>query len=259
VLVGARGKGGKSTFLREVFNAWVTDFGKRVLYVGTEQSAGILRALWACLRLGVPSDAAIDPKHPDHQRVLVDVTHGQVAGDLHNRAIVVAEPELTVDLFIRWARVAYREKCDAIMLDHFHRLANDGSDPWGQRSSAIRQIKNMAAKSNMLVVCAAQLKNGEGGALGEFEVPGVHSWAETAGLRRECDVAIQLWRPFRTGATREQKSVARDDAAKLIDLVDPNAMAVRCDAHRYRDVAPYQAARLYVNGGQITSWSGRAG
>jgi hypothetical protein len=257
VLVGARGKGGKSTFLREVFHAWVTDFGKRVLYVGTEQSAGILRALWACLRLRLPTEAALDPLHPAHSRVMDDVTKGQVQDDLHNRAIVVAEPDITVEILIQWARVAYRERCDVLMFDHFHRLASGGSDPWGQRNAAIRQIKNAAAKSNLLIVCAAQLKNGEGGALGEYEVPGSQSWAETAGLRRECDVAIQLWRPFRLGATREQKAAARDDAAQLAELVDRNVMAVRCDAHRYRDAAPYQAARLYVHDGQITSWSGR--
>lgn len=257
VLVGARAKGGKSTFLREVFNSWVSDFKRRILFVGTEQNAGLLRALWACLRLRLPTEAALNPEHPGHSAVLKDVNRGQAKDELYKRAIVVAEPAITLDTFTRWARVAWREKCDVLMFDHFHRLEAEGVNAWRDRNSAIRQIKNVAAKSNMVVVVAAQLKNGDGGPLGEFEVPGSQSWAETAGLRRECDVAIQLWRPFKPGVTREAKSAARDDVAKLGDIVQPNIMAVRCDAHRYHPAPVHQAARLYVNDGEISSWTGR--
>jgi hypothetical protein len=254
VLVGGRGKAGKSTFLRETFNSWVSDFGKRVLYVGTEQGAGILKLLWAALRLQAPAEAAIDPKHPRHMECLNDVQQGQAK--IADRAIIVAEPDLTIDGFVRWARYAYREKCDVLMLDHFHRLevgnARDGRE---NRAAAIRRIKNVAAQSNMLIVAAAQMKNGEGGTLGEYEVPGSNAWAETAELRREADVAVQVWRPFRGGVTRKEKQAARDDPAKLVKIVAQNTMAVRCDAHRYRDAAPYMAARLRVTDGQISSWS----
>jgi hypothetical protein len=250
ILIGGRAKAGKSTFLREVFHSWVTDFGKRVLYVGTEQSAGILKGLWACLRLRLPQEAAINPSHPGHEAVLADFAEQTKLAD---QAMIVAEPAITIDIFTQWARYAYTHKCDALIFDHFHRLEDGGQSQHRSRNAAIREIKNVASQSSMAVVVAAQLINGEGGALGEYEVPGCHSWAETAGLRRECDVALQLWRPFQPGITREQKSSARDDVAKLSGLVQENIMAVRCDAHRYREVSMTRATRLYVNQGELSS------
>ncbi len=252
VLVGARAKGGKSTFLRSVFDAWVSDYGKRVLYVGTEQSAGILRGLWACLRLRLPTAAAMEPGHPNHADIKADVAKQISKAD---NAMIVAEPAITVETFIRWARYAYRMKCDALIFDHFHRLKDEGTSQHRSRNSAIQDIKNVAVKSNMVILVAAQLTNGEGGSLGEYEVPGCNSWAETAGLRRECDAALQLWRPFQVGVTREQKLSAKDDASKLADIVQPNVMGVRCDAHRYRNTANLRPTRLVVNEGELSSWS----
>jgi hypothetical protein len=252
MLVGARAKGGKSTLLRSLFDAWVTDFGKRILYVGTEQNAGILRALWACLRCRLPESAA-DPLHPDNPRVEADV---QQQASIADRAMIVAEPSITIDIFKRWARVAWKEKCDVVMFDHFHALEDTGTSQTRSRTADIREIKNVASKSNMLVVVAAQLKNASEDAIGEFEVPGAGSWAESAGLRRWCDVAIQAWRPLKPGVTRKQKGEAKDDPAKLAEIIQENVMAIRCDAHRYppKAYSTYRAARLTVNEGELTSW-----
>jgi hypothetical protein len=254
VLIGGRAKGGKSTLMRAIFDAWVMEFKKKIMLVGTEQQAGLVRALWACLRLRVSQEAAINPKHPDYPRVMEDVTSTQGKDGLTDRAIIVAEPSITVETFKQWARVAYKEKCDAILFDHFHRLEDDGPSQNRSRNSAIREIKNIATTSNMVVMVAAQLKNGEGRLLGEFEVPGYDSWAETAGLRRECDVAIQCWRPFVSGVTRAQKAEAKDNPAKLAEIVQENTMAVRLDCHRYGNASAAKAARLTVNEGELTSW-----
>jgi hypothetical protein len=255
VLIGGRAKGGKSTLMRYVFDSWITEFKKKILFVGTEQNAGILRALWACLRLRVPTEAALDPSHPDFPRVADDVNAGQAKDGLEERAIVIAETAITVDVFTQWARVAYREKCEVLMFDHFHRLEDEGTNQARSRGAAVRHIKNVASKSNMVVIVAAQLKDGEGGnLLGQYEVPGPSSWAETSGLRKECDVAVQAWRPFVPGVTRAQKAEARDDVSKLETIIQPNVMAVRCDAHRYRP-QPHRATRLYVNDGELTSWT----
>ncbi len=255
VLIGARAKGGKSSLMRELLQSWVCDFGKKVLYVGTEQNAGILRMLWAATRLGLDPEAAIDASHPDHFTLMADVQGPQA--ELADRAIIIAQQDLNLAEFTRWARVAYRQKCDVLMLDHFHRLASEGRDKWQGRDDAIRSIKNIASKSKMLVVAAAQMKNAEG-PLGEFEVPGAASWAETSGLRREADVALQAWRPLRPNLTRKAKSAAKDDGMCMADLIQPNTMAIRCDAHRYRPSAPYSAAKLHVANSRISSWSGAA-
>lgn len=257
VLIGGRAKGGKSTLLRQLFGYWVTDCRKRVCYVGTEQSAAILRMLWGALRIGAPLEAAFKPDHPMHNRVLFDVV--QTQADDADTGIIVAEPALTLELFVQWARYAYSQGCDVLMLDHFHRLSVESRDRWQGRGDAIREIKNIASKSNMLIVAAAQMKDGDGGnALGQYEVPGSGSWAESAGLRREADVAIQVWRPFKAGVKREQKQAAREDPQALARIVEPNTMALRVDAHRYRDEDGTKAARLHVAEGHISSWTGAA-
>lgn len=256
VVVGGRAKGGKSTLLRECFEYWVTECRKRVCFVGTEQEASILRLLLAAVRIGAPTVAVFNPEHPMHTKILYDVMQTQ-AKDAE-RAIIVADAGLTMDSFTQWARYAYREGCDVLMLDHFHRLAADSKDRYGSRGDAIREIKTMAQKSKMLIMAAAQMKQGEGGhLLGEHEVPGPGSWAETAGLRREADVAIQVWRPFRPGITRKQKQGARDNEMAVAKLTEPNVMACRLDAHRYSEHQT-GACRLFVQHGRISSWSGTA-
>jgi hypothetical protein len=115
----------------------------------------------------------------------------------------------------------------------------------------------MAKQSRMLVVMGAQLTQGEGGSwLGEHEIPGNKSWAGTANIQRECDVGVQLWRPFQPGITAEQKRLARDDEAKVRGLVQENVMGVRVAAHRWRGRVMNSCCRLYVKDDQISSWTG---
>jgi hypothetical protein len=99
-------------------------------------------------------------------------------------------------------------------------------EQWQGMGNAVRQIKNMAKSARMVVVMGAQLTQGEGGSwLGEHEIPGNKSWAGTAAVQRECDVGIQLWRPFKPGITADQKRQAKDDEHKVRDLVQENTMA----------------------------------
>ena len=260
-LVGGRAKAGKSAFLRALFHAW-TSLGQRVMYVGTEQAAFLLRMMWAAERLQLPMAAVLDPMHPDHPALLADLATAQV--DMAERAVIVAEADLSVDRFIHWCRVAYRLKCRAVLLDHFHRLSRTSGpvdSPWASRGDNARQIKNAAERSGMLLVAAAQMKHGEGGhLLGEFDVPGPGSWAETADLRREADVAIQLWKPFRSGVTAKMKREAKDDPAKVAGLVQSQTVAARTDAHRYNGEAEASKwARLRITSGLLETWTPRPG
>ena len=176
VLVGARSKSGKSTFLREVFNSWVSDFNKRVLYVGTEQDAAILALLWAALRCRAPLTAVMEADHPLDMDLLRDVEIEQEK--IADRAMIVAEPDLSLDGLLRWGRYAWSAGFDVLMLNHFHRLDPGPGDVWQGRAAAARQIKNMATAGQMIVVAAAQLRDAESGMLGHYEVPGSSSWAE---------------------------------------------------------------------------------
>jgi hypothetical protein len=247
VLVGARAKGGKSTFLRALFQGWVK-LQKRVLYVGTEQDAAMLGLLVAAESMGVPARLALDPGSPEHRLCMDHVANAQRASSAYG--VIVAEPDLSVAGFTRWCRVAQVGSFDAVLLDHFHRIAAPVGERTAQRSEDVRTIKTLAEKGDFVIVAAAQLRNAEG-PLGEYEVPGVASWAETSNLRRECDVALQAWRPLKRGVTNRDRMLAKEQPDYLARLVQRNTMAVRRDAHRYAEDEEVGCRLSVINGALV--------
>jgi hypothetical protein len=257
VAVGGRGKAGKTTFLRECLTHWVQE-GKKIVYVGTETEASVLRLAWAATRIGIPVEDALDPRAPAdvRKRLLADVA--TQTNTLAYHAIFGECRNATMGDLAYWVEYARVGKADALIFDHLHRLELGNGEQWQALGSAIRQIKNMAVQSRMVVVVGAQLTQGEGGSwLGEHEVPGNGSWAGSSNIQRECDVGLQLWRPFKPGITGEEKRGAREDATKVNDLIQQNVMALRVSAHRYRGSAMNKTSKLYVEKDTLHSWTPR--
>jgi hypothetical protein len=258
VVVGGRAKAGKTTMLMELLTAWVT-LRKTVVYVGTETSVALLRYVWAAVRQNVPIETAIDPGCPTgvYDRLMVDVERTQTQPDLADFAIFADARDATVSELALWAGYGRMHGADALIFDHFSRLEVGQGERWKGLGQAIRQIKKLAVEADMTLVVGAQLTQGEGGSiLGEHEVPGNGSWAGSAEIQRECDVGVQLWRPFKPGITAKQKQEAKEDHAKIADIIQPGVMGVRLAAHRWGK-APNQFCKLYVEGGQIAGYSGR--
>ena len=258
VVIGGRAKAGKTTMLMALLTAWVKA-RKRVVYVGTETGVEMLRYLWAAMRCEVPLDWAVDPHlAPEtYERIMRDVETAQTDPQIADFAIFADAKDATVSELALWANYGKTHQADALIFDHFSRLEVGVGERWQGLGQAIRSIKKMAVEVNQTIVVGAQLTQGEGGSvLGEHEVPGNGSWAGSSEIQREADVALQLWRPFQPGVTAKQKQAAREDMEKIRDIVQTNVMGVRLAAHRWgRD--PNQFARLAVNRGQITDFSGR--
>lgn len=258
VVVGGRGKGGKTTFLHNLLSAWV-EFGKRVLYVGTEQPAAIMRILWACQRTGRPVETTIDRyvRGETDPAVEADLRE-QKAEPLATQAIFGDAPNGTVDELRFWCAYAKETRRDVFIFDHLHRLnTGDGDNAWTAFGGAVRDIKNMARDHGLLVVTAAQLKAGATGyLLGDHEAPGNSSWYGGLRIQQEADLALQVWRPLRKGVTEQEKREAKDDGA-VKALVQQNVMAVRVAASRYRASANGEVRRLCVRDGRLESFSAR--
>lgn len=258
IAVGGRAKAGKTTMLMDLLTAW-SSLGKTVVYVGTETEVALLRYVWGATRCNVPIDTAIDPRCPQdiYDRIMRDVEESQVA--FAERAIFADSPDATVDELGRWIEYGREYGASALIFDHFSRLAVKGDGArWEGLSLAIREIKNLAKAAEITVVVGAQLTQGHGGSYcGEHEVPGNGSWAGAPGeIQREIDAGVQLWRPFKVGITDAQKKEARDDAAKVRELVQEGIMGVRLAAHRWGKDAN-QFCRLVVKDGQISSYTVR--
>jgi len=258
VVVGGRAKAGKTTMLMELLTAW-TSMQKTVVYIGTETSVALLRYVWGATRLNIPIETAIDPYCPAevYDRIIADVEGPQVEPDLADFAIFADAPEATVTELVRWASYGTKHGADALIFDHFSRLEVGKGERWQGLGQAIRQIKKLAVDADMTVVVGAQLTQGEGGSiLGEHEVPGNGSWAGSSEIQRECDVGVQLWRPFKPGITGKQKQEAKEDHTKVQEIIQPGVMGVRLAAHRWGK-APNAFCKLYVTDGQISGWSAR--
>jgi len=257
VAVGGRAKAGKTTMLMELLTAWV-EMHKTVVYVGTETSVDMLRYVWGATRCHVPIDTAIDPYCPTeiYDRVMADVD-AQTQPEVADFAIFADAKDATVTELARWATYGVKHGADALIFDHFSRLEVGQGERWQGLGQAIRQIKKLAVSADMTIVVGAQLTQGEGGSiLGEHEVPGNGSWAGSSEIQRECDIGVQLWRPFKPGVSAKQKQEAKEDMHKVAEIVQPGVMGVRLAAHRWGK-APNTFCRLYVEHGQISGYSGR--
>ena len=259
VAVGGRAKAGKTTMLMELLTAWTT-LHKTVVYVGTETSVDLLRYVWGAVRCTVPIDTAIDPRCPAevYERIMHDVEQVQTQPEIADFAIFADAKDATVSELERWARYGEKHAADAVIFDHFNRLAVGQGERWQGLSQAIRDIKKLAVEVNLTIVPGVQLTQGEGGSIvGEHDVPGNGSWAGAPGeIQREIDVGIQLWRPFKPGTTEQQKREARGDMDKVAQIIQPGVMGVRLAAHRWGK-QPNQFCKLYVEQGQISGYTGR--
>jgi KaiC/GvpD/RAD55 family RecA-like ATPase len=258
VMVGGRAKAGKTTMLMELLTSWV-EMRKTVVYVGTETSVDLLRYVWGAVRCNIPIDTAVDPKCPLDlfDRIMADVEGAQTQPALADFAIFADAKTATVTELGKWARYGHKYGADALVFDHFSRLEVGEGERWKGLGQAIRQIKQLAVEADMTLVVGAQLTQGEGGSiLGEHEVPGNGSWAGSSEVQRECDVGVQLWRPFKPGVSAKQKQEAKEDMSKVAEIVQPGVMGVRLAAHRWGK-QPNQFCKLYVSDGQISAYSGR--
>jgi KaiC/GvpD/RAD55 family RecA-like ATPase len=258
VMVGGRAKAGKTTMLMELLTAWIT-MQKTVVYVGTETSVDLLRYIWGAVRCNIPIEVAIDPACPAdiYERIMADVELNQTKPEVADFAIFADAPEATVTELTRWAGYGVKHGADALIFDHFSRLEVGQGERWQGLGQAIREIKKLAVDADMTMVVGAQLTQGEGGSiLGEHEVPGNGSWAGSSEIQRECDVGVQLWRPFKPGVDHKQKQAAKEDHTKVAELIQPGVMGVRLAAHRWGK-QPNQFCKLWVQDGQISGYSGR--
>jgi hypothetical protein len=211
------------------------------------------------VRCNVPVETAIDPACPAdvYDRIMVDVEVTQARPEVADFAIFADASEATVSELAFWAGYGKMHGADALIFDHFSRLEVGQGERWQGLGQAIRQIKKLAVEADMTVVVGAQLTQGEGGSiLGEHEVPGNGSWAGSSEIQRECDIGVQLWRPFKPGVTSKQKQEAKEDMSKVAEIVQPGVMGVRLAAHRWGK-APNQFCKLVVADGQISGYSGR--
>src|SRR5690606_18662633 len=122
-----------------------------------------------------------------------------------------------------------------LIIDHFHRMAQpDLQNQTATLAESVRQIKEIATKTSLRIVMAAQAKRARE-AEQQFDPPPSDGGLGTSAIEQECDVSVGLYKPRRQGSKKQTSQRMRAYLAGEIDVdqvLMPNTMGVRVLDHR---------------------------
>lgn len=263
-LVAGRTGGGKSLFMQNVFDAFIAD-GRRVVYIGLEQSPKILRAKWACLRTGMSPRLVLKPRRheygtEDHlqarTRVLEEMRDYIDRPDIAERAIFAATrfvDRVSLELWTRRAVEKYRT--EIVIVDHIDRMHHgDGTNSFHEMSETVRLCKELAVRHQIVMLVASQVGRPHD-KLERFTPPALHELRGGGTKEEEADEVLTVFQPLRADIN------AKDMADKLhqvrigqcedADILEPNIMAVRELKNRIDGAVRGRQAKLSVTRGRL--------
>jgi KaiC/GvpD/RAD55 family RecA-like ATPase len=212
-IVAGRTGGGKSLFLQNAFDALVRD-GRRVLYIGLEQSPRILRVKWSCLRVGVPPRMVLKPRRhewgtADHvaarDRVLADMRDYQDRPDVAERALFAATRFVDRATLEKWTSGAVRKYgTEVVIVDHIDRVHHgDGRNSFHELSETVRLAKELAVRHQIVMLIASQVGR-PSDATTRFTPPTLHDLRGAGTKEEEADEVLAVYQPLRTDLTAKE-------------------------------------------------------
>lgn len=264
-LIGGRQGNGKSLFCQNLLDDLIT---QRVptLYIGTEQSAEILKIKQACLRMEVNPRLVLKPREEEvgseaqikaMQAVrdgLLWLSSDPVASlAIFANTTYVNRPELT-----KWVGGAVRKYgVEAVIIDHIdHMDHGDGVNQRGEIDKTISHVDDLAKQYRIPMIVASQIKRTHGDPLKKYSPPDAEDFAESSKKERVASVVLSLWRPLRTDMDpkelRELLASAKQGTTSEDKIYQPFTMGVRCGKDRL-GAAPGQQCMLTVGHGNRLS------
>lgn len=261
-VVAGRTGNGKSLFLQNLFDGMIDD-GRRVLYVGLEQSPKILRIKWACLRAGINPKRMLAPK-PEEQAetswaVQCDVIQQEIkwqqTPDIKLRAHFAATRFVTREKLTAWTEWAVDMGCAIVIVDHVDRMDHgDGKNAFNDISRTIRHAKELATEHRLVMLLASQVGRPNGDPLQKFMPPGLSDLRGAGTKEEEADSVLAVYRPLKPGTTPKEMTAVRQGLAEEASIYEPDTMAVRVLKHRLDGaMALGKQAMLQVDRGKIKS------
>lgn len=253
VFFGARPKAGKTTTLLNLLEAW-SSLRRRCLYLTTETGPEALRQKWACMHAGVTMNAYLKGEvTPEEAAAVARHRHRQMTDPvLLNYALFEAAQHMAAPALVEACVRAKRAGVEVVIYDYLQRVRGlPGQHDVSRVADATKQLKDAARELDLLVVSAATLWMGKG-LLDEYEPPGNGSWYYGQAPQQEADVAVQMWKPFRSGIGREEKRLVLEGHKPVEEIVQPATMGLRLAAHRWWDESNNRMARLRIEGGWLS-------
>jgi KaiC/GvpD/RAD55 family RecA-like ATPase len=264
-IIAGRTGGGKSLFLQNAFDGFVND-GRRVLYIGLEQSPKILRAKWSCLRTGTPPKLVLKPRRheygtPAHiaarTAVLEDMRDFQGQQDIRERALFAAARFVDRTTLAHWTRGAVAKYgTEIVIVDHIDRIHHgDGRNSFHELSETVRLAKELAVELQIRMLVASQVGR-PSDKLERFTPPSLHELRGAGTKEEEADEVLTVYQPMRTDLPAKQLA-AKMQAVRLgqiqdSEIIQPNVMAVRELKNRIDGAVRGRTALLDVVKGRLT-------
>jgi hypothetical protein len=256
---GARTGNGKTTFLLNLTDRWA-EAGRTVCYLGLEQTPRELRTKWACIRAGVPPEAALAHDETRLGRLtlaealsrVADEIGWQQSADIRRRVRFAPTKFVTAETLRKVAVWAAGEGCQALIVDHVDRLDHgDGRNAFAEMSRTIRLAKELAVEHGLVVILASQAKR-VSDKLERF-MPMEASELRGGGTKEEeADVILTSYRPLAEGVTTKDLRAARQGLIPEDKITRAGIMGLKNLKSRVNDALFGRTAALAIDHGRIT-------
>lgn len=258
-LIPGRTGNGKSLFCLNLFDRLV-EAGRRVLYVGLEQSPKTLRIKWACMRAGVPPKQILAPRPEDKDSPAYQAARSLVKAELQwqkseeVRRLAHFSTTRFVDRdgLIAWTDWAMQRGCEIVIVDHIDRMQHGNSgNSFEDLSETVRLTKELAVHYRIVMLVASQVGRPKE-SLQRFMPPMLSEMRGAGTKEEEADAVLAVYRPLKKGTTEKQMTMVRQGLLEEHEIYEASKMAVRVLKHRL-DGAQLGTAIMDVEKGRLIS------
>jgi len=269
-VVLARPENGKTTFCLNNGLKWVMQQPAHgFAYFGTEEGPDSQQLRFAAILTGNPPSEVVAGNYAaiggaiaerEIEKALIEINRGRYA-DL---VFFAEETRPSLKDVRRAADDAVRLGLPILVLDHFHRMAvPETSNHVATLTETVRQIKQLAVTTGLVILMAAQARRVDG--LARFMPPNPESGKGTGGLEEEADVMLGLFRPIgRKNDVGEFKPLTKAEIGAFergelnqADVLQPHTMGVKVLKHRRNGDYSGRVVKLHCERGLLASHTGR--
>lgn len=264
-LIAGRVASGKSLFAQNFLRDLI---GQEVptLYMGTEQTAQILKIKQACLMAGVSPRLMLKATAEQRKTEAYLGARDQVQDQLKwlkspgvkELAIFANTPHINREILRTWTVGGIRKYgIECVIVDHVDHMSHGpGVNAREELTATVRLAHQLATDYEIPMILMSQVKRTTGGGdpLKLYGPPDVEDLAGSSDKERVASLVLTLWRPLRAGIApkdlRTLHKATQYGMAPGAELYEPRTMGVKLCKDRLGDTPGLQC-RLHVGVGGV--------
>jgi archaellum biogenesis ATPase FlaH len=233
---------GKTTLLTSLVQ-WLLDSERVVYYMGLESKPSEIRTHIACKRPDIDLDPGdvlsgeLVERADWHltRRKLKDAVMAQGTPPLRDQLHVNGDEFIDANRLALALEEAADLHSDVVIIDHIdHVTSFDGGSQWEQSVKACHTALTSAKRYGLRMLVATQLNNEvvRGNVMAQYHPPQPHH-IQMGGQKRQIAAGmLGLYRPLKTGITKDELQAVKDGTADLASILEPNTMGIVVMKHR---------------------------